>query len=162
MKQTWIFHFAVAVIFLPLLAHSQVTSGSECPVAIMHFNPDVVNVRVKNLSAKTIAGLSFYAALSDATEHWKWLHWNLDEGRPLHEFGWNKLLKPNQAKTLSWNRADLDYEHGGGTAFVLTSVLFEDGSRWEEPAVGTSCKIIWHKGRHRVFATPVQLPPREP
>jgi hypothetical protein len=126
------------------------------------FNPDAVNVRVKNVSGKTIVGLSFYAALSDATEHWKWFHWNFDEDRPLQEFGWNKLLKPDAAKTLSWNRALLDFEHSGGTAFVLTSVLFQDGSRWEEPADGASCKVIWHKGRHRVFTTPIQLPPREP
>jgi hypothetical protein len=87
MKRNWIFHFAGAVVFLPLLAHAQVTTGPACPVAFLHFNPDAVSVRVKNVSGKTIVGLSFYAALSDATEHWTWLHWNLNQDQPLREFG---------------------------------------------------------------------------
>jgi hypothetical protein len=37
MKRAWIFHFAVAVVFLPLLGHAQVTTGPDCPVAILHF-----------------------------------------------------------------------------------------------------------------------------
>ncbi|HEX4486857.1 MAG TPA: hypothetical protein VH088_11350 [Terriglobales bacterium] len=162
MKRNWIFHFAGAVVFLPLLAHAQVTTGPACPVAFLHFNPDAVSVRVKNVSGKTIVGLSFYAALSDATEHWTWLHWNLNQDQPLREFGWNKPIKPDQAKTLSWNRADLDFEHEAGTAFVLTSVLFQDGSRWDEPADSTSCKLVWHKGRHKAFTTAIELPPRQP
>ena len=56
----------------------------------------------------------------------------LDAGRPIREFGWNKLIKPGEKKKLSWYHADLDFQHGGGGAFVLTSVLFQDGSVWEE------------------------------
>jgi hypothetical protein len=91
-----------------------------------------VSVRVKNVSGKNIVGVVFNAALADATEHWIWLHYDFDGNRPIREFGWNKLIKDSAAKTLSWKRADIDFERGGGGAFVLTSVLFEDGSSWEE------------------------------
>ncbi len=161
MKWTWVSRLGIIAFFLSLPALSQTTAvPSSCPLALVRFNPSGVSVRVENTSGKTIVGLSFYAALSDATEHWKWLHWNLDDTRPLREFGWNKQLKPRAAKTLSWNRADLDFEHGGGGAFVLTSVLFEDGSAWEVPADDVSCKIIWYNSHKKVFAKPIQLPPR--
>jgi hypothetical protein len=89
--------------------------------------PSGVSVRIKNVSGKRIVGLVFNAALADATEHWKWLRWDFDESRPVGEFGWNKLIKNGEVKKLSWYRADIAFEHGGG-AFVLTSALFEDGS----------------------------------
>ena len=89
--------------------------------------PFGVSVRIKNVSGKRIVGLVFNAALADATEHWKWLRWDFDQSRPVREFGWNKLIKNGDVKKLSWYRADIDFEHGGG-AFVLTSALSEDGS----------------------------------
>jgi hypothetical protein len=48
--------------------------------------------------------------------------------RRIQDFGWNKLIKPDGKKTLSWDRSDIDFEQGGGGAFVLTSVLYADGS----------------------------------
>jgi hypothetical protein len=71
--------------------------------------------------------LVFNAAIADAAEHWIWPHWYFDVNRPI---GWNKVIKADAAKTLSWDRADVDFEHGGGGAFVLTSVPFEDGTSW--------------------------------
>ena len=115
------------------------TSQAGCPVQFIRFNPSGVSVRVKNISGKPIVGLVFNAAIADAAEHWFWLHWYFDVNRPIREFGWNKVIKADAAKTLSWDRADVDFEHGGG-AFVLTNVLFDDGSSWEESKDNASCK----------------------
>jgi hypothetical protein len=114
-----------------------------CPVQFLHFDPDGVTARIKNVTDKKIVGLVFNAAVADATEHWKWLHWNFDDARPIQNFGWNKPIKAGETKKLSWERVDLDFEHGGGGAFVLTSVLFEDGSSWEEADDRASCKYVW-------------------
>jgi len=85
----------------------------------------------------------------------------LDAGRPIREFGWNKLIKPGEKKKLSWYHADLDFQHGGGGAFVLTSVLFQDGSVWEEANDSASCKYVWYNSHKKAFVRPVQLPFRE-
>jgi hypothetical protein len=128
---------------------------------MLHFDPSGVSVRIKNVSGKNIVGLVFNAALADATEHWRWYHWDFDDGRPIREFGWNKMIKDGAAKKLSWYRADIDFEHGGGGAFVLTSVLFEDGSVWEEPNDSASCKYVWYNSHKKSFVRPVALPFRQ-
>jgi len=86
--------------------------------------------------------LVFNAAIADAAEHGIWLRWYFAVNRPIREFGWNKVIKADATKTLSWGRADVDFEHGGGGggAFALTSVLFEDGTSWEESKDNASCK----------------------
>ena len=132
-----------------------------CPVEFVNFNPSGVSVRVRNTSGKKIVGLVFNAALADATEHWKWYHWDFDNSRPIRDFGWNKGIKTGDAKTLSWDRADLDFDHGGGGAFVLTSALFEDGSTWEESKDTATCKYVWSHRHKKSFARPVLLPFRE-
>jgi hypothetical protein len=76
------------------------------------------------------------------------------------QFGWNNTIDANQTKTLHWNQGNLDFEHVGGGAFVLTSMLFEDGSGWDELADSSSCKIVWRKGHTRVFTRPIELPAR--
>jgi hypothetical protein len=48
----------------------------------LHFDPSTVSVWVRNVSGKKIVGLTLNAALADATEHWKWYHWNFDDARP--------------------------------------------------------------------------------
>jgi hypothetical protein len=136
-------------------------SPAVCPVQFIRFNPSGVSVRLRNISGKPIVGLVFNAAIADAAEHWFWLHWYFDVNRPIREFGWNKVIKADAAKTLSWDRADVDFEHGGGGAFVLTSVLFEDGSSWEESKDNASCKYIWYNGHKKTLVRPVQLPFRE-
>jgi hypothetical protein len=113
------------------------------------------------VSDKKIVGLVFNVALSGATEHWIWLHWYFDANRPIRDFGWHKVIKADAAKTLSWDRADIDFEHGGGGAFVLTSVLFEDGSTWEESRDAASCKYVWSNSHKKAFVRPVQLPFRQ-
>jgi hypothetical protein len=118
-----------------------------------------VAVRVQNTSGKTIVGLVFHAALADATEHWKWVHWDMDESRPLREFGWTKAVKPGAKKNLTWNGVGLDFEHGGGGALVLNSALFEDGSSWEDSDNSASCKIVWHNDHKKAFVKPLVLPP---
>jgi hypothetical protein len=155
----------VALVFSPL-AHAQNTASNPtapaaCPVQFVRFNPSGVSVRIKNVSGKKIVGLVFNAALADATENWKWYHWGFDETRPIREFGWNKLINDGVSKTLSWYREDLDFEHGGGGAFVLTSALFEDGSVWEESHDSASCKYVWHNNHKKSFVRPVLLPLRE-
>jgi hypothetical protein len=137
------------------------TSPAGCPVQFIRFNPSGVSVRVRNISGKPIVGLVFNAAIADAAEHWFWLHWYFDVNRPIREFGWNKVIKADAVKTLSWDRADVDFEHGGGGAFVLTSVLFEDGSSWEESKDNSSCKYVWYHSHKKNLVKPVRLPFRE-
>jgi hypothetical protein len=134
------------------------SAPSICPVQFLHFDPDGVSTRIRNVSGKKIVGLVFNAAVADATEHWKWLHWNFDDARPVQNFGWNKPIKAGETKKLSWDRVDLNFEHGGGGAFVLTSVLFEDGSGWEEADDRASCKYVWSHNHKQFFAKAVQLP----
>jgi hypothetical protein len=162
-----LFSWFIPVIFvLAPLAHAQNSTPSApapvaCPIEFVHFDPSGVSVRIRNVSGKKIVGLTFDAALADATEHWKWYHWYFDDSRPIREFGWNKTINEGAVKTLSWHSADIDFEHGGGGAFVLTSALFEDGSMWEEPAVGASCKYVWYNSHKKSFVRPVQLPLRQ-
>jgi hypothetical protein len=163
MNWTWVSRLGIVVLVLSLPAFSQAAAApSSCPLEFVRLTTWGVSVRVKNVSGKAIVGLSFYAALSDATEHWKWVHWDLDDTRPLREFGWNKSLKAGATKTLTWGRADLDFEHNGGGAFVLTSVLFADGSSWEEPEDGASCKFVWLNNHKKAFVKPIELPLRTP
>jgi len=165
-KWIWISHFVLFAFVLCPQVRAQGPAPSPsapdaCPVQLLRFDPSGVSVRIKNVSGKRIVGLVFNAALADATEHWKWLHWDFDEGRPVREFGWNKLIKNGEVKKLSWYRADIDFEHGGGGAFVLTSALFEDGSVWEEPGDSASCKYVWYNSHKKSFARPVELPFRQ-
>lgn len=161
----WVSRFVAAALVFSPLTHAQNTASSPrapagCPVQFLSFNPSGVTVRIRNVSGKRIIGLVFNAALADAAEHWKWFHWDLDQTRPLRDFGWNKSIKVAAAKRLSWS-ADIDFEHGGGGAFVLTSALFEDGSRWEEAGDSASCKYVWYNSHKKSFVRPVQLPRRE-
>jgi hypothetical protein len=162
-------HFGIAPWFVFLLfvlspcVYAQNTAPStiapsSCPVEFLHFAPESVSAQVKNTSGKKIVGLVFNVAIADATEHWKWLHWNFDEGRPVQNFGWNKPIKVGETKELSWDRMDLNFEHGGGGAFVLTSVLFENGSSWEEAADRASCRYVWFHNHKKFFAKPIELP----
>jgi hypothetical protein len=159
-NRIWVSRLAVIVLCLPLQVHSQANAtASNCPLTIKKFTPSGINIHVQNVTGKTIVGLSFYVALADATEHWKWYHWDFDDTRPLQEFAWNKTIKPGVTKSLSWG-TNLNFERGGGGAFVLTSVLFEDGSRWEEPADRASCKALWYNSHKKGFVKPIELPLR--
>ncbi len=163
--------FLVPVLFLlPSVANSQTNSPAatrpDCPVEITKLHPSSsftttgLNVHVKNVTKKEIVGLVFDVALADAAEDWKWLHWDFDDTRPLRDFGWNKPIKPNETKTLSWP-ADLDFQHGGGGALVLTSALFADGSDWHAPEDTAVCKQVWYNSNKKSFAKPVDLPLRQ-
>ena len=162
-------HFSLfllaALLSSPLLQAqstvSTLSSPPSCPVQFLRFNPSGVNVRIKNVSGKIIVGLNFNAALADATENWKWLHWDFNDALPIRDFGWNKPIKLDAAKTLYWDRAYLDFWHGGGGAFVLTRVLFDDGSTWQEPSESASCKYVWHNSHKKSFVRPVELPLRQ-
>ena len=168
MKWFLVSRVAMAAVFISLPTFSSLpafsqdtspASGPNCPVMFLHINPSAVSVHIKNTSGKAIVGLVFKVALSDATEHWKWLHRDFDDGKPLREFGWNKTIVTNASKNLTWPTANLDFEHVGGGAFVLTSVLFEDGSDWNATADNSDCKILWLKHK-KTFTREVQLPPR--
>ena len=165
MKCHWVSLVAIAAFLPPLTVLAQSDAASSgCPVSFVNFDAggfNGVSIRVKNVSGKKITGMTFYAAVADATEHWKWLHWGFDDTRPLREFGWNKRVNPGAAKTLSWYRSDLDFEHGGGSAFVLTSVLFEDGSSWEDPPDRASCAVYWYNNHKKGFFRTVELPLRQ-
>jgi hypothetical protein len=157
---------SLVILFLALSPHvfaqnavpSTPPAPLSCPVQFLHVDPDGVSARIRNVRGKKIVGLVFNAAVADATEHWKWLHWNFDDVRPVQNFGWNKPIKAGDTKKQSWDRVDLNFEHGGGGAFVLTSVLFEDGSSWGEADDQASCKYVWFHNHKKFFAKPVQLP----
>jgi hypothetical protein len=162
MKCLWISCLLIVTFSLPLTVHAQaVAPPSNCPVSFVKFNPSGLSIRVKNESGKKIVGMNFYAALADATEHWKWLHWDFDVTRPLREFGWTKEVKPGAVKTLSWQASNLNFEYGGGGAFVLTSVLFEDGSSWEEPSNRASCAEYWYNNHKKGLTKHPDLPIRQ-
>jgi hypothetical protein len=140
---------------------SAAAPATACPVEFRDIHVDLLRVRVRNTSGKKIVGMVFNVALSDATERWKWLHWLYDPSRPLQEFGWTKPIKEGEEKKLSWDRVDLEHEHGGGVLLALTSVLFADGSTWEEGIDSVTCKAIWYNDHKKGFTKPVQLPRRE-
>jgi hypothetical protein len=169
MRTRWIAAVLIVVPAFPIFAGGQNSSPAAVPLACgvelsdLHvsarrYHP--LSIQIKNMSGKRIVGLVFNAALSDATERWKWLHWNYDLTRPLQDIGWNKPVKERESKTLSWDY-DLEREHGGGVALVLTSVLFADGTRWEEDVESATCKQIWYSNHKKGLTRPVELPRRE-
>jgi hypothetical protein len=176
-KSIWVSFLAIVGLCVPIRVTGQADSTlSSCPVTFLKFEASGFNgvyVRVRNNSTKKIVGLTFNAALADATEHWNWLGWpdlelpyselngRLSDSGTLRGFGWNKELKPGEAKTTSWDR-DLGHEHGGGVAFVLISALFDDGSRWDELPDRASCVALWHNNHKKGIAKSVVLPPRPP
>jgi hypothetical protein len=178
-NRIWVCFFAVVALCVPVGAIAQVDSASSsCPVTFLGFSPsrlDEVNVRVKNVGTKKIVGLTFNAALADATEHWNWLGWPVvplqetqanglvvaDSGT-LRGFGWNKEIKPGAAKSTTWYQAYIAHDHGGGVAFVLTSALFADGTRWDELPDRSTCMALWHNYHKKGIASDVVLPPRPP
>jgi hypothetical protein len=162
MRVTFLSRFAVAAIFVPLPLLAQTPPPPACPINFVSLNPDGVSTRIKNVSGKTIVGITLYAAIADATEHWKWYHWNFDDSRPLREFGWNKEIKADASKTLSWDNANLDFEHGSGGALVVTAVLFQDGTSWDEAPDRATCKAVWLNNHKKVFTRPIDLPLRKP
>lgn len=166
MRTHWIL---VVVLAFPIFAGAQSSSPAAAPSACgvelseLHvsergYHP--LSIQIRNISGKRIVGLVFNAALSDATERWKWLHWNYDLTRPLQDIGWNKSVKEGESKKLSWDY-DLERDHGGGVALVLTSVLFADGTRWEEDIDSATCKQVWYHNHKKGFTRPVELPRRE-
>lgn len=163
MKISLFIRSMVAVFALSALAGGQVSpsgAGTACPVELRELQASGLRVHLRNTAGKPIVGVVFNLAFSDATERWKWLHWNYDLTRPLQEFGWNKRIKDGEDKKLSWGY-DLQHEHGGGVALVLTSILFADGSRWEDGVDSATCKEIWYNGHKNGFTRPVDLPRRE-
>jgi hypothetical protein len=159
----WISSLIPALLLLSTLAYGQAaaptsTAPTTCPILFGRFNPSSMILHIRNTSGKNIVGLVFNAALADATEHWKWYHWDFDDTRPVRNFGWNKTIKLGAAKTLSWSFTNLDFEHGGGGAFVLTSALFDDGSTWELPSGRTSCMCLWYNSHKKGLIRPVELP----
>jgi hypothetical protein len=142
------------------------TSPDACPLQLSGFHAAAtfsqggVGLKVRNITKNDVVGMVFEVALADAAENWKWLHWNFDDTRPLRDFGWNKPIKPGEAKNLSWDSADLDFQHNGGGAFVLTSVLFSDGSGYSVPQNNSICKLVWYNGNKKGLVRPVDLPPR--
>jgi hypothetical protein len=153
----------ITILVCSMLASAQsapAAAPAVCPVELANLHVSDLSIHLKNTSGKRVVGLVFNVALSDATERWKWLHWDYDLNRPLQEFGWNKEIKAGEAKKLSWNW-NFDHEHNGGVALVLTSVLFADGTRWEEQPDNASCKQIWSNKHKKGFTTEPQLPPRD-
>ncbi|MGD0695682.1 MAG: hypothetical protein ABSB82_12595 [Terriglobia bacterium] len=159
----WISSLISAVLLFSTFAYGQTaasssTAPSTCPIQFDRFNPSSLSVRIRNTSGKKIVGLVFNAALADATEHWKWYHWDFDDTRPVRSFDWNKTIKEGERKKLSWSWTDLDFQHGGGGAFVLTSSLFDDGSIWESSGGRTSCMCLWYNSHKKGLIRPVELP----
>ncbi len=165
MQCNWFARLVIVAFSLPFPVLAQVNvMPSSCPVKILKFNPSGFNgfsIRVENLTGKKIVGMTFNIAISDATEHWKWLHYDYDPARPLVGFNWNEAVKPGGAKTLNWGNKEFNYEHGGGGAFVLTSVLYEDGSSWDELPNRAACQALWHDYHKKGLTRAVELPIRQ-
>lgn len=165
MQCKWFARLVISALAFPLPLFGQANiTPSACPVEILKFNPAGISgfsIRLQNLSAKEIVGMTFNIALSDATEHWKWFHYDFDPLRPLVSYNWNKAVKPGAAKTLNWGSREFDFEHGGGGAFVLTSVLYEDGYSWEELPNRASCQALWFDYHKKGLTKPVILPIRQ-
>jgi hypothetical protein len=153
----------VAVFIFSIRVQAQKMSvGPQpgCSVELTKLHVDRLSVELKNTSGKKIVGLVFNVAFADATERWRWLHWDFDLNRPLQEFGWNKTIGQDESKKLHWDY-DFDHEHGGGVALVLTSILYADGTSWEDTPGGTHCMQIWHHHHKKGFTKPVELPVRD-
>jgi hypothetical protein len=165
MKVNWQFaaRSVLAFVFFAPLAQAQAVSQtppdpSVCPVQFQNFDPGDTSIRVKNISGKKIVGLVFNAALSDATEHWIWIHWNLDQNRSLRDFSWNREMKPDDSKRITWN-VYLAFDHVGGAAMVLSSALFADGTRWEASSDVAACSVLWHNHHKKGFLRAPDFPP---
>jgi hypothetical protein len=156
------FFTILAATLLSLPAVAQSTPPATCPINFLVIDPSAISTRIQNTSGKTIVGLTFYAALADATEHWTWVHYDFDQTRPLMQLGWNKSISPMAKKSLSWDRQGLDFEHGGGGAIVLTSALFSDGTSWDDPPDHATCKAVWFNSHKKSFVKPIELPVRPP
>ncbi len=145
MKWTRVFRFVLAVFVVPIvtlvspsLTHSQTApaesdAASSCPLVIHQFRPWEIRAHVENTSGKTIVGLTFYVALADATEHWKWLHYNFDDSRPLHGSVWNKPLGPGAEMTLRWNRDLLILDQSAGSRLSPLPVEISFNMCWTGP-----------------------------
>jgi hypothetical protein len=165
-KKSWGILSMIAVLLLSLNASAQTgptsaASATACPVQLENLHVFFVSVQVTNTSKKKIVGLVFHAALADATENWKWLHMSYDERFPLQPFDWNKGLDKDETTKVSWHADLTQHSHGGGMAFVLTRILFADGSTWEDSPDSATCKLTWHDHHKKAFARPVELPRRE-
>lgn len=130
-----------------------------CPVKPVHFNPDGLSIRIENTSGKQIVGMTWFAAIADATEHWNWIFWDTPGPLRLREFNWNKEINAGAKKTLSWDFISLDFRHASGGAFMLGSVLFSDGSRWEENPRDHACQAVWLNSNKKTLTRPEDLPP---
>jgi len=112
--------------------------------------------------------MTFNAAVADATERWAWI----PQGNRIAEFDWNRELKQDQSKTLSWflisSYNEMLYfnqpyyqEHGSGGGLVLTKVLFADGTSWEDLPNSESCMGLWYNPHKKAFVKPIELPLRQ-
>lgn len=177
MKWTSVSRFAVIALLFPLFAHSQSTPAKPaamptCPVEFLQVNPKGVNIHVKNVTGKKIVGLQFYAAVANATETWRWVQWgpldawtgnrhalaDLSSKEKRRSFNWNRTVEAGATKKLSWDNVDLYWDRSGGGVFVLNSVLFEDGSTWDEVPFASTCKIAWVNNHKKAFVRPIELP----
>ncbi len=149
-----------------VLAHAG-AGASSCNRHALPVHLDWVKVdyqlrtRVENVSGKKIAGITFNAAIADATERWHWMYGGYDPSRPLQEWGWNKPIKVGEGKNLWWY-GGLDYPHDGGGLLLPTTVLFADGSSWVAAENDTSCGAIWVNSHRKALLKPVDLPLRPP
>ncbi|HEY7402574.1 MAG TPA: hypothetical protein VIB39_03565 [Candidatus Angelobacter sp.] len=163
MNRRWFVAAMIAIFVFSVPVHAQAgPSGAQqgCAVELSNLHVDSLSVRLKNTSGKKIVGLVFNVAFADATERWRWLHWEYDLNRPMQEFGWNKPIGQGESKKLQWG-FDFDHEHGGGVALALTSILYADGTSWEDAPDSTSCMQIWYHRHKKGFTKPVFLPLRD-
>ncbi|SNT31142.1 hypothetical protein SAMN05421770_107110 [Granulicella rosea] len=144
-----------------LHAQAAPANPQSCPVQPVKFDPSGLSVRIENTSGKMIVGMTWFAAIADGTEHWNWIFWNIPGPLRLREFNWNKEIKPGSKKTLSWPYEDLNFQHASGGAFILGSVLFADGSRWEQNPQAHTCQAVWLNGNKRMLTRPEELPPSQ-
>ena len=147
----------IFLALLPLNLHAQAAPPPPCPVGFVYYDPDGISLRIQNLTTKQIVGLSFFAAVSDPTEHSRWIYSNYPPYNQLREFGWNRTINPGASKTASWG-GSLDFDHAGASVLILTSVLFADGSSWNDPPQKAACSALWVNSHKKHLVHPIELP----
>ena len=136
------------------------TTEPNCPVEVVKMNPshesfwnDVqtsrtygthtdnahnkfLEVKVKNLTNKTIRGIKFVTAFYDSTE---------DLTTIPHTWGLHGEVKAGEIGTGNWDTNAYQKEAAIGWIVLPWKILFTDGTTWQQP--GGTCSFEWWKNK---------------
>ena len=136
-------------------------ASSNCPVEIVKMNPShesfwnnmataktyghttysdhnkFLEVKVKNNTDKTIAGIKFVTGYYDATEDLITI--------PV-EWGMHHEIKPGEVGTGNWDTNRYQKKTSIGWVVLPLKILFTDGSKWHQ--TGSDCMYQWWKDKN--------------